>query len=131
SPLRPPETQPVLLDAHRRWLLTKGRSMSSWGKGLIPFVIISVITWSGCVGLVSGVDQVTVATAGGGTGVVTSTPNGINCSGLGGGATSGTCQSTFRTSPTLTLAAAVGQVFTFGGCTVCKSASGTTCTVSR
>ena len=104
--------------------------MSSCGKALVPFVVISVIIWSGCVGLVSGVDQVTVNTAGGGTGVVTSTPNGINCSGMGGGTTSGTCQLTFRNSPSLTLTAAPGPGFTFGGWMGCKSASGTTCTVS-
>src|ERR1700681_4097214 len=107
-------------------------SMSSCGKALIPFVIISVITWSGCVGLVSGVDQVTVTTAGGGTGVVTSTPNGINCSGLGGGTTSGTCQLTFRNSPTLTLIAAANPGFTVAPWKGCKSSSSdnTTCTVS-
>jgi phospholipase C len=103
--------------------------MSSCGKALMPLMIVSVITWSGCVGLVSGVDQVTVTTAGGGTGVVTSTPNGINCVGLGGGATSGTCQLTFRNSPTLTLTAAPNPGFTFSW-SGCKSTSGTTCTVS-
>src|ERR1700730_18347496 len=111
-------------------LIAKGRSMSSCGKALIPFVIISIITWSGCVGLVAGVDQVTVTTAGGGTGLVTSTPNGINCSGLGGGATSRTCQLTFRNSPTLPLTAAANPGFTFGGWTGCNSKKGDTCTVS-
>jgi len=104
--------------------------MSRCGKALLPVVIISLITWAGCVGFVPGTDQVTVKTAGGGIGLVTSAPNGINCSGLGAGATSGTCQSTFSGTPAVTLTAAPNQGFTFGGWTGCKSTSGTSCTVS-
>ena len=64
-------------------------------------MVVSVITWAGCVGYVPGLDQVTVTTAGGGIGVVTSTPNGINCSSLG----TGTCQIQFTNAPTVTLTA--------------------------
>jgi phospholipase C len=100
--------------------------MSSCGKALMPVVIISVITWVGCVGFVPGLDEVNVTTAGGGIGVVTSTPNGINCSSLG----TGTCQSQFTNAPTVTLIAAPNQGFTFGGWMGCKSVSGMTCTIS-
>jgi phospholipase C len=100
--------------------------MSSGSKALIPVVIVSVITWIGCVGLVPGLDQVTVTTAGGGIGVVTSTPNGINCSSLG----TGTCQSQFTNAPTVTLTATPNSGFAFGGWTNCKSPSGLTCTVT-
>src|ERR1700757_3311073 len=100
--------------------------MSSFGKVLMPVVIVSVITWAGCVGFVAGLDQVTVTTAGGGIGVVTSAPNGINCSSLGTGA----CQSQFTNSPTVTLTATPNQGFTFGGWTGCNSHTSTTCTVS-
>lgn len=103
--------------------------MSSCGKALLPVVIISVITWAGCVGLVSGVDQVSVTTAGGGVGLVTSAPNGINCSSVGSASTS-SCQSTFNNTPTVTLTATPNPGFTFGGWTGCKSATGATCTVS-
>jgi phospholipase C len=100
--------------------------MSSCGKVLLPLVIVSVITWASCVGYVPGLDQVTVTTAGGGIGVVTSTPNGINCSSLG----TGTCESTFHNAPIITLTAAPNQGFTFGGWTGCKTETSTTCTVS-
>ena len=94
----------------------------------MPVVIISVITWGGCVGFVPGLDQVTVKTAGGGIGVVTSTPNGINCSSLG----TGTCQSQFTNAPTVTLTATPDPGFTLAPWTGCKSTSpdNTTCTIS-
>jgi len=92
----------------------------------LPVVIVCLIFLTGCVGLVSGVDQVTVSTAGGGTGTVTSTPQGITCA----SPSSGTCQATFNGTPAVTLTAAPGQGFTFGGWTGCKSATGTSCTVS-
>jgi phospholipase C len=100
--------------------------MSSCGKALLPLVVISVITWAGCVGYVPGLDQVAITTAGGGIGVVTSTPNGINCSSLG----TGTCENTFHNTPIVTLTAAPSQGFTFGGWQGCKTETATTCTVS-
>ena len=102
--------------------------MSSLGKALMPLVAISVITWVGCVGFVPGLDEVTVTTKGGGIGVVTSTPNGINCSSLG----TGSCQSQFTNAPTVTLTATPDPGFTFGGWTgtKCKTQSGLTCTIT-
>ena len=76
--------------------------MSSFGKALLPVVLVAVITWAGCVGYVPGLDQVTITTAGGGIGVVTSAPNGIICSSLG----TGTCETTFHNTPIVTLTAA-------------------------
>lgn len=102
--------------------------MSSFGKVLMPVVVVSIITWAGCVGFVPGLDEVTVTTAGGGIGVVTSTPNGINCSSLG----TGTCQSQFTNAPTVTLTATPDPLFTFGGWsgTKCTTQSGMTCTIT-
>ena len=100
--------------------------MSVYGKALLPLVVVSVITWAGCVGYVPGLDQVVIKTAGGGIGVVTSTPNGINCSSLG----TGTCENTFHNTPIVTLTAAPNQGFTFGGWQGCKTETSTTCTVS-
>jgi phospholipase C len=108
--------------------------MSRYGKALMPLLVISVITWGGCVGFVPGLDQVEVKTSGGGMGVVTSSPNGIKCTAIGGGVTSGTCQSQFTNAPTVTLTAVASPGFTFGGWskTVCASVSsdGLSCTVS-
>jgi phospholipase C len=100
--------------------------MSSCGKALMPLVVVSIITWAGCVGYVPGLDQVTVTTAGGGIGMVTSAPNGINCT-TGG---VGTCVSTFHNAPIVTLTATPTQGFTFGGWTGCKTETATTCSVS-
>ncbi|MGH9514813.1 MAG: alkaline phosphatase family protein [Terriglobales bacterium] len=100
--------------------------MSIFGKSLMPVVVVSVITWIGCVGFVPGLDEVTVTTAGGGIGVVTSTPNGINCSSLG----TGSCQSQFTNAPTVTLTETPSQGFTFGGWQGCNTETATTCTVS-
>ena len=100
--------------------------MSRFGKALMPVVVVLVITWVGCVGFVPGLDEVVVKTAGGGIGVVTSAPNGINCSSLG----TGTCQSQFTNTPTVTLTATPNAGFAFGGWTDCKSPSGLTCTVT-
>ena len=100
--------------------------MSGCGKALLPLVVVAVITWAGCVGYVPGLDQVVVTTAGGGIGVVTSAPNGINCSSPG----TGTCETTFHNTPIVTLTAAPSQGFTFGGWQGCKTEATTTCTVS-
>src|SRR6478752_1876961 len=100
--------------------------MSRCGKALLPLVVVSVITWAGCVGYVPGLDQVTVTTAGGGIGVVTSAPNGINCSTLG----TGTCETTFHNAPLVTLTAAPSQGFSVGPWIGCKTETATTCTVS-
>ena len=100
--------------------------MSGCGKALLPLVVVSVITWAGCVGYVPGLDQVTITTTGGGIGVVTSAPNGINCSSLG----TGTCVNTFHNTPIVTLTAAASPGFTFGGWQGCKTETTTTCTIS-
>jgi phospholipase C len=100
--------------------------MSRGGKVSIPILIVSVITWVGCVGFVPGLDQVTVTTEGGGIGVVTSTPKGINCSSLG----TGTCQSQFTNAPTVTLTATPSNGFTFDGWQGCKTKTANTCTLS-
>ncbi len=106
--------------------------MSRYGKALLPLVVVSVITWAGCVGYVPGLDQVTVTTAGGGIGVVTSSPKGINCSSLG----TGTCESTFNNAPIVTLTATANPGFTVSPLQGCKTQTTTTtkttatCTVS-
>lgn len=68
----------------------------------------------------------TVQTAGGGTGTVTSAPGGIDCS----TPNTGTCQATFQGVAQIVLTAAAAPGFTFGGWKGCTSASGTSCTVS-
>jgi len=100
--------------------------MSKFGKASMPLVVVSVITWAGCVGYVPGLDQVVVKTAGGGIGVVTSTPSGINCSSLG----TGTCETSFHNSPTVTLTATANPGFTFDHWTGCPSKKDNTCTIS-
>src|SRR5207248_7927318 len=99
-------------------------------KPLHPLLAVAVLSLSGCVGLVPGTNQVTVKTAGGGAGSVTSAPSGIDCAGEGAGATSGTCQQTFSGTNTVVLTATPNQGFTFGGWSGCKSVNGMTCTVS-
>ena len=102
--------------------------MSTRGKALMPVAVLSIVTWVGCVGFVPGLDEVKVTTAGGGIGVVKSTPNGINCSSLG----TGTCESQFTNAPTVTLTATPQQGFTLGPWSGCNTVSpdGTTCSVS-
>lgn len=85
-----------------------------------------VFLLTSCVGLVKGVSQLTVKTAGGGIGSVTSAPAGIDCS----TPNTGTCQATFQHQPQVTLTATAAPGFTFGGWQGCNSASGTSCTVS-
>jgi phospholipase C len=75
-----------------------------------------IVVFAGCQGLVGappGQFQLNVATAGGGSGTVTSTPAGINCP--------GTCSANFPNSAQVTLTAAPTTGFTFtswsGACT--------------
>ena len=91
------------------------------------FAIIPLVALTGCVGLVSAPGALVVRTAGGGLGTVTSAPAGINCTSAGTGQSTGTCQSTFETSVTLT--AAPNQGFTFASWSGCKSPSANSCTV--
>lgn len=103
---------------------------------LVPLAIVlfSILLTGGCVGLVSGTGtsgqpgQLIVNTAGGGLGTVISAPNGINCTAMGSGSSSGTCQATFNTQVTLT--ANPGQGFTFSSWSGCQSSNSTNCTVS-
>jgi phospholipase C len=75
----------------------------------------------GCVGLAPlppGQFQISVATAGGGTGTVTSNPAGISCP--------GTCSANFQNSGPVTLTATPGSGFTFSGWSgACTSANAT------
>ena len=95
-----------------------------------------IVFLSGCTGLVSGTGQppggtpgeLTVVSSGSGTGTVTSSPAGINCTVAGFGSNSGTCIATFNGSVTLT--AAPNQGFTFTSWSGCTSSNATTCTVS-
>lgn len=115
------------------------RCSSSDMKAVVPGLLFSsILILSGCQGLVPGSvpqgsngepTQVTVNAAGGGLGTVSSTPNGIDCSSLGGGTTSGTCQATFSGQATLT--AAPNDGFDFGGWSGCASSNGATCSVSN
>lgn len=104
--------------------------MSVFRKPLLPLVVIAAFCMSGCVGLVPGVDSVTVNTSGGGIGTVTSAPGGISCSSTAAGTPSGTCQAVFNGTPSVLLTAAPNQGYAFSGWTGCQSASGTSCTVS-
>lgn len=104
--------------------------------------LVLIIFLSGCTGLVSGTGQpggntggtpgqITVVSAGSGTGKVTSDPTGIKCTVDGFGSNSGTCIATFNGSVTLTAAADKG--FTFNSWTGCTSTSGNQneiCTIS-
>ena len=88
--------------------------------------LVFIAILSGCVGLVKGVSQLTVQTAGAGSGSVTSTPTGINCSTP---PNTGTCQATFPGAGQVTLTASPGAGFGFGGWSGACTGSSTTCTV--
>lgn len=89
--------------------------------------LLFLLLFVGCHGLVPGVDSLVVNTAGGGSGNVVSSPGGINCSTP---PNSGTCQATFTNAASVTLTAAPGTGFGFGGWSGCKSVSGMSCTIS-
>ncbi len=100
---------------------------------LVAAAIAFIISLSGCQGLVNGVQggtpgEITVVSAGSGSGSVTSNPAGINCSATGFGTNSGTCIATFNGSVNLTAQAGTG--FTFVGWSGCTSTNGSTCAVS-
>lgn len=89
--------------------------------------VLGVLLLAGCRGLVSegggpgSGAQLTVTSAGPGSGTVTSTPSGINCP--------GTCSAQFSPGTQVTLTAAPGSSFTFAGWS--GACSGTAaCTVS-
>ncbi len=88
--------------------------------------ILLIAILGGCVGLASlpaGEFQVQVATAGGGSGTVTSTPSGISCP--------GTCTADFQNSATVTLTAAAATGFTFAGWSgSCTGTNAKQCTVT-
>src|SRR5579884_1919929 len=103
-------------------------------SGLAATVLSTLV---GCAGLVSnapgvqpGSDQVTINTAGGGTGTITSSPSGISCTAAGSGTSSGTCQATFNNTASVTLTATPDSGITFGGWSGCSSTSGNSCTLT-
>src|SRR6185369_15492752 len=85
-------------------------------------LFFSLILLCACQGLVKGVSQLTVNVAGPGTGTVTSTPGGISCP--------GTCTANFQGNGQVTLTAAPGTGFGFGGWTGNCTGTSTTCTVT-
>jgi uncharacterized repeat protein (TIGR02543 family) len=84
--------------------------------------LAGLLLFVSCQGLVPGVSQLTVNVAGAGTGTVTSSPAGINCP--------GTCSANFQNIAQVTLTAAPGTGFGFGGWTGSCTGTSTTCTVS-
>jgi len=92
---------------------------------LAAILLCSIVVLGGCHGLVGsppGEFQLTVATAGGGSGSVSSTPAGINCP--------ATCSATFQNSAQVTLTAAPVTGFTFTGWSGACSGTNPTCTVT-
>lgn len=97
----------------------------------LPLLAVLILCLSGCTGLVGTggqPGQLTINTAGGGTGSVTSSPSGIDCTAAGSGTNTGKCEGVFNTSVTLT--ASPDQGFTFSGWSGCSSSNSTTCTVT-
>ena len=88
---------------------------------MLAGAIVFIAVLDGCVGL-AGEFQVSVATAGGGTGSVTSSPSGITCP--------GTCTASFQNSVAVTLTATPGSGFTFVGWSGACTGTTATCTVS-
>ena len=98
--------------------------------GLSLFLAWSFLVLTGCQGLTKkGVNQfaINVGIKGAGSGTVTSTPAGINCS---SSVSSGSCQGNFQGVTSVTLTASPAAGFGFGGWSGCGSASGASCTVS-
>jgi phospholipase C len=90
---------------------------------LVATSIVCISMLGGCVGLAPlppGQFQISVATAGGGTGTVTSNPSGISCP--------GTCSANFQNSGPVTLTAAPSTGFTFTGWSGACTPANTTCT---
>jgi len=85
-------------------------------------LMLSLLILAGCQGLVKEVSQLSVNTAGAGTGKVVSTPAGIDCP--------GTCSANFQGMGTVELTATPGTGFGFGGWPGSCSGTSTTCTVS-
>ena len=90
---------------------------------LIVTAIVCISMLGGCVGLAPlppGQFQISVATAGGGTGTVTSNPAGISCP--------GTCSANFQNSGPVTLTATPSTGFTFSSWSGACTSANATCT---
>jgi phospholipase C len=90
---------------------------------LIVTAIVCISMLGGCVGLAPlppGQFQISVATAGGGTGTVTSNPAGISCPGI--------CSGNFQNSGPVTLTATPSTGFTFTGWSGTCTSTNATCT---